>query len=70
MRLHQLVGQALNQKEAMIKVLEEQLQAERQRREALAEKFKEQIAEFEQERDALERLRRASNMLEKKQLDR
>ena len=54
----------------MIKVLEEQLQAERQRREALTQKFKEQISEFEQEREALERLRRASNILEKKQLER
>jgi|LauGreDrversion4_2_1035121.scaffolds.fasta_scaffold21589_3 hypothetical protein len=36
------------------------------RREALTQKFKDQIAEFEQEREALERLRRASNMLEKK----
>lgn len=54
----------------MIKVLEEQLQAERQRREALTQKFKEQITEFEQEREALERIRRASNLLEKKQLER
>ena len=54
----------------MIKVLEEQLQAEKQRREALTQNFKEQIQEFEQERDALERLRRASNLLEKKHLER
>ena len=54
----------------MIKVLEEQLRAEQMRRDALTQKFKEQIAEFEQERDALEKLRRASNLLEKKQLER
>jgi hypothetical protein len=54
----------------MIKVLEEQLLAERQRREALTTKFREQITEFEQEREALERIRRASNLLEKKQLER
>jgi hypothetical protein len=41
MKLHSLVGQALQQKEAMIKVLEEQLNAERQRREAITNKFKE-----------------------------
>lgn len=70
MKLHQLVGQALNQKEAMIKVLEEQLQAEKARREALTAKFRDQISEFEAERDAIERIRRASNMLEKKQLER
>ena len=70
MKLHQLVGQALSQKESMIKVLEEQLIAEQMRREALTLKFKDQIAEFEAERDALEKLRRASNLLEKKQLER
>ena len=66
MKLHQLVGQALTQKEAMIKVLEEQLQAERQRREAITSKFREQISEFEQEREMLERLRKASNIMEKR----
>jgi outer membrane protein assembly factor BamD (BamD/ComL family) len=65
-----LVGEALSHKESMIKVLEEQLQAERARREAVTNRFKEQIAEFENERNALERLRRASNILEKKQMER
>lgn len=51
----------------MIKVLEDQLNAERQRREAITNKFREQLSEFEAERDALERLRKASNHLEKKQ---
>ena len=69
MKLHHLVGQALQQKEAMIRVLEEQLNAERQRREEITNKFRTQLAEFEQERDAVERLRRASNMLERKQLE-
>jgi outer membrane protein assembly factor BamD (BamD/ComL family) len=64
------VGEALSHKESMIKVLEEQLQAERARREAVTNRFKEQIAEFENERNALERLRRASNILEKKQMER
>jgi hypothetical protein len=66
-RLHSLVGQALKQKEAMIKVLEDQLNAERIRREEITHKFKDQLYEFEAERDALERLRKASNQLEKKQ---
>ena len=65
-RLHSLVGQALKQKEAMIKVLEDQLNAERLRREEITSKFRDQLSEFEAERDALERLRKASNQLEKK----
>lgn len=40
MRLHHLVGQALQQKEAMIKVLEEQLNAERHRRDEITNKFR------------------------------
>jgi hypothetical protein len=51
----------------MIKVLEDQLNAERIRREEITHKFKDQLSEFEAERDALERLRKASNQLEKKQ---
>ena len=39
-RLHSLVGQALKQKEAMIKVLEDQLNAERIRREEITHKFR------------------------------
>jgi hypothetical protein len=69
MKLQHLVGQALQQKEAMIKVLEEQLNAERQRREDITSKFRQQLTEFEQERDAVEKLRKASNYLEKKQND-
>ena len=66
MKLHSLVGQALQQKEAMIKVLEDQLAQERLRREAVTSKFRDQLAEFEAERDALERIRKAANVLEKK----
>lgn len=51
----------------MIKALEDQLQAEKSRREELAERFKQQLAEFEAERDAIEKLRLASNNLEKRQ---
>ena len=54
----------------MIKVLEDQLNAEKQRREELTSKFKEQLSEFESERDSLEKLRKASNLMEKRQLDR
>ena len=66
MKLHNLVGQALQQKEAMIKVLEDQLNQEKLRREAITNKFRDQLSEFEQERDALEKLRKASNLLEKR----
>ena len=54
----------------MIKVLEAQLEAERKRREEVQERFKSQLKEFEEERDALERIRKASNALEKKHLER
>lgn len=40
MRLHQLVGQALQQKEAMVKLLEQQLSQERAQREAMAQRFR------------------------------
>lgn len=33
----------------------------------MAERFKDQLREFEQERDALERIRQASNAMEKRQ---
>lgn len=69
-KLNSLVSQALQQKEAMIKVLEAQLEAERKRREEVQERFKSQLKEFEEERDALERIRKASNALEKKHLER
>lgn len=69
-KLNSLVSQALQQKEAMIKVLEAQLEAERKRREEVQERFKNQLKEFEEEREALERIRKASNALEKKHIER
>jgi arginine deiminase len=66
LKLHQLVGEALSQKETMIRVLEQQLQAEKQRREDIAEQFKRQLEEFEAERQAIEKLRQSSNKMEKR----
>lgn len=54
----------------MIKVLEDQLSQEKLRRESMAAKFRQQLDEFERERDALEKLRKASNQMERKQLER
>jgi hypothetical protein len=66
MRLNTLVSQALQQKEAMIKVLEGQLEEEKRRREEVQVRFRKQLEDIEEERNALERIRRASERMEKK----
>ena len=50
----------------MIKVLEGQLEEEKRRREEVQVRFRKQLEDIEEERNALERIRRASERMEKK----
>lgn len=68
-RMQQLVGQTLESKEVMIKTLEEQLTKERHVQKEMSEKFRDQLKELEEEKYALERIKKATMHMEKRQQD-
>ena len=65
-RMHQLVGQNLESKETMIRALEEQLNRERSVQKEMTEKFRQQLDDLEKEKEALAKIRKASQQMERK----
>ena len=66
-KMSALMGQALEQKESIIKALQDELSKERSRRREMGRDYSTQIKEFEKDKKAIEVLKKKSEKLELKQ---
>jgi hypothetical protein len=62
-----LLGQTLDQKENIIKALEEELNEEKKRRKDFSKSYKDQVKEFDHDKKALDRIKKQSDQMELKQ---
>ena len=66
-KMSALMGETLQQKEAIIKALKDELDNETKRRKSISKDFKTQVKEFELDQKALSKLKQRSEILERNQ---